>query len=440
MNETIVANATADGIGSISIIRVSGSRALEFATKITKRSFKPRYATLCNLYCENGELLDECIVIYFKAPFSFTGEDVIEFQTHGGYMIANLIEQRVINLGARLARAGEFSKRAYLNNKMDLAKASAIASIINARNEDAIKILMRVMSGELKEFVDTLRAELVKTLAFVEVCIDYADEDLPETLLKDASLMLRENIEKLEQIVKISMQRKGLIDGFKIAIVGKPNVGKSSILNSLLKLNRAIITDIEGTTTDRIEESLKVGTHLVRIIDTAGIREAKGLIEKLGIENSIKAIDEADIIVAVFDGSRVADIKDEKILELLKKSGKEIIYLLNKADLEFKFDKKLTNPLQISAKTNTDPLLERLKEVLDSKNYDGLLLTASYQIDSCIDAKEHLQKAKEWLDDENLELFATEINLSIDSISSITRPYQRDEILDEMFGNFCLGK
>lgn len=444
MNDTIVAISTANGVGAVSIIRVSGKEALAISLKLLKtKNLTPRYATLLKIYSLDDELIDRGIIIYFKSPKSFTGEDIVEFQTHGGFLISNLIIDELLKAGARLAQPGEFSKRAFLNDKMDLAKASSIQSLITARSKDALKILTYQMQGLLSEFVESLRGELVKTLAYTEVCIDYAEEDLPTDILEKINILLSKNYKKLDEIVTISNQRKGLIEGFKVAIIGKPNVGKSSILNALLSYDRAIISNEAGTTRDSIEESLMLGSHLVRIIDTAGIREGVSNIEKIGIETAIKKANEADIVLAVFDSSAKFDDEDRVILEIctgLEKNDKKIFYILNKSDLMQKFDKKLNKPLQISAKEGIGLVTDELKNYLDTKNYDGIMLTATYQINAVNSAKEAILRAKNLLNENELELFAYEINSAISEISSITRPFERTEILDEMFSSFCLGK
>lgn len=444
MNDTIVAISTANGVGAVSIIRVSGKEALAISLKLLKtKNLTPRYATLLKIYSLDNELIDRGIIIYFKSPKSFTGEDIVEFQTHGGFLISNLIIDELLKAGARLAKPGEFSKRAFLNDKMDLAKASSIQSLITARSKDALKILTYQMQGSLSGFVESLRGELVKTLAYTEVCIDYAEEDLPTDILEKINTLLGKNYKKLDEIVTISRQRKGLIEGFKVAIIGKPNVGKSSILNALLSYDRAIISNEAGTTRDSIEESLMLGSHLVRIIDTAGIREGVSSIEKIGIKTAIKKANEADIVLAVFDSSAKFDEEDRAILEIcmgLEKNDKKIFYILNKSDLIQKFDKKLNKPLQISAKEGIGLVTDELKNYLDTKNYDGIMLTATYQINAVNSAKEAISRAKNLLNENELELFAYEINSAISEISSITRPFERTEILDEMFSSFCLGK
>ena len=582
MSETIAAIATAHGIGGICIVRISGEEALSIALSLSHRSsLRPRYATLVNLFDASGEAFGEAILIYFKAPHSFTGEDVVEVQTHGGFTASSLALDAVLALGARIANPGEFSKRAFLNGKMDLSKAEAISDLINSRSQSAAKILSRSLRGELADFVANLRAALVKTLAFVEVCIDYAEDDLPSDVLQNSQEMLSQNIASLEKITRISRSRKGLIEGFKVAIVGKPNVGKSSILNSMLSFSRAIVSDEAGTTRDLIEESLQIGTHLIRIVDTAGIRHGGSKLESIGISYSLRAASEADVILAVFDASREWDAEDAQILKILREQKeKKIIYILNKCDLPRKFhpsaedldedleafsaknfaaenpilenfaaenlkqshtcdaslnscaqnlkaknlkrdlsaqnststnsaptsqialansinpkeqnfaakvglvapnteratvscaaenftkdDSKQNSansiapnsstinsvrqntqansifaPLEISANEGVDQILTALESYLNSQNFDGLMLSNERQILSCESALAALKNASERLACGELELFAFEINRAIEAIARISRPFERDEILDEMFSNFCLGK
>ena len=259
---TIVAIATANGIGSISIVRISGVNALEIATKISKKTtFQPRLATLSSLYDINNEVIDEALVLYFKAPFSFTGEDVIEFQCHGGVAIANMLVNEALKHGAKIANPGEFSKRAFFNNKIDLTKAEAISKIIEARSEDAVKLLARQLKGELTNFVNEIREDLLFMLAYTEVSIDYAEDDLPADIFEQIKNKMEKIIVKLSNTLDASIRREGMIEGFKVAIIGKPNVGKSSLLNKLLNYDRAIISDIAGTTRDTIEESVKIAIN-----------------------------------------------------------------------------------------------------------------------------------------------------------------------------------
>ncbi len=434
-------------MGGISIIRLSGSLALKIATKIThKDSLTPRYATLTPIYTQKEQFIDEAIVIYFKSPFSFTGEDIVEFQCHGGLVVADMILDSCIYHGARLANPGEFTKRAVINGKMDLSKAEAIAGLIESKSVDAALILSKQLKGQLQEFVETLRDSLVEVLAFVEVNIDYAEEDLPQDLQDQIMEKLLENQNLLQKSVDASESRQGLLNGFRVSIIGKPNVGKSSLLNSLLSYNRAIISEIAGTTRDTIEESIKIGTHLIKIVDTAGIRDANDEIEKIGIERSIEAIEESEIVIALFDGSDRLGEDDEKIISLINRyrDQKEIIVAINKVDLEQNIQKSkldIFDPILISCKGETRVITQRLKAFLDTQSLeDDMMLISKRQIDATKRALKAIKEAKEVLLSGELELFAYNINESIESISSITKSFERDEILDKMFSNFCLGK
>lgn len=441
---TIVAIATANGIGSISIVRISGANALAIASKISKKTtFQPRLATLSYLYDTNNEIIDEALVLYFKAPFSFTGEDVVEFQCHGGVAIANMIVDEVLKSGARLANPGEFSKRAFFNNKIDLSKAEAISKIIEARSADAVKLLARQLKGELTNFVNEIREDLLFMLAYTEVSIDYAEEDLPTDIYEQIENKLQKITLKLSNTLEASRRREGMIEGFKVAIIGKPNVGKSSLLNKLLNYDRAIISDIAGTTRDTIEESVKIGTHIIKIVDTAGIRNASDVIERIGIEKSIETLNEADIVIALFDNSKNCDDEDKKILELINEnSNKEIIKVLNKSDLDNLFDKSiLNNFIELSTKEDINPLIKRVEQILDSNTFgDEMTLISKRQVSSVENTLYNINLSKEPLSSGELEFFAHFITEALENISSITRPYENDEMLDVMFGEFCLGK
>ena len=441
---TIVAIATANGIGSISIVRISGVNALEIATKISKKTtFLPRLATLSSLYDSNNEVIDEALVLYFKAPFSFTGEDVIEFQCHGGFAIANMLVNEALKHGARIANPGEFSKRAFFNNKIDLTKAEAISKIIEARSEDAVKLLARQLKGELTNFVNEIREDLLFMLAYTEVSIDYAEDDLPTDIFEQIKNKMEKIIVKLSNTLDASRRREGMIEGFKVAIIGKPNVGKSSLLNKLLNYDRAIISDIAGTTRDTIEESVKIGTHIIKIVDTAGIRDASDVIEKIGIEKSIQATNEADIVIALFDNSKNCDEEDEKIIELIKEnSNKQILKVLNKSDLQNLFDKtKIDDFIELSTKEDINPLIKKIEVILDSNTHsDEMTLISKRQILSVENTLYNINLSKNPLDSGELEFFAHYITEALEQISSITRPYENDQMLDVMFGEFCLGK
>ena len=447
MNATITAIATAYGVGSIAIIRLSGDRALEIAKRVTRRDvLKTRYAHLTPLYNEKDELIDEAITIFFEGPKSFTGEDVVEFQCHGGVVVAQEILSATLDAGARLAEPGEYSKRAFMNGRIDLTEAEAIAQLIEAKSEDAAKILAKQMKGSLREYVEEVRDQLLHALAYSEVTIDYAEEDLPQDLIEQIQERLTTIGQNLRKTLQVSESRQGLMQGFKVSLIGKPNVGKSSLLNALLNYNRAIVSEIAGTTRDTIEEQVKIGSHIIRIVDTAGIREAGDEIERIGIERSIEAVEESDIVIAIFDGSRPLDGEDGKIIALMHehKEDREFVCVINKQDLEQQFDAVPLSdftPVGITAKVDGSELIERLKNIMDRQNVsDEMMLISSRQIEAVKKTLENIDEAIEPLGDQDLEIFSFHMNQAIHAMASITRPFDNEEMLDKMFGSFCLGK
>jgi tRNA modification GTPase len=446
MSSTIAAIATASGISSISIVRLSGEDSLRLAQIVShKTNIIPRHAHLTSLYNKEDELIDHAIMIYFKNPHSFTGEDIVEFQCHGGAVVATEILETLIAHGARLALPGEFSKRAFLNGKIDLTKAEAIAKLIEAKSVDAAKILAKQLKGDLKEFIDESREAMLKAMAYSEVMIDYAEEDIPEDVLESIVTQLDALVLKIENIVDASHRRKGLIEGFRVAIIGKPNVGKSSLLNGFLAQERAIVSDIAGTTRDTIEEQVRIGSHIIRLIDTAGIRDARDSIEKIGVERSLESIKEADVVIALFDLSRSFDEEDAKIVEIIEQiEDKEVIVVLNKSDLAPQLDLKRLegfSTINISAKKDFKALMHKLEAFFDSIGEDEeLMLISTRQIEAVEQTKKAILEAKEPLLRGELEFFSYHLQDAISALSSISKPYDSEEILDKMFGEFCLGK
>ncbi|WP_456480211.1 tRNA uridine-5-carboxymethylaminomethyl(34) synthesis GTPase MnmE [Nautilia sp.] len=441
--DTIAAISTPNGVGAISIVRLSGADAYETAKKLTKKDLHPRTATLSKLYDKNGELIDIGIVIYFKAPNSFTGEDIVEFQCHGGVAVSRIVLETLLDYGARTALPGEFTKRAFLNGKIDASQAEAIAKLIETRSREGAKLLSRQLEGDLGKFVDEVREKLIEIMAYTEVFIDYAEEDLPETLGYEIEERLKKIESLLNHTLDVSKRREGMLKGYKIAIIGKPNVGKSSILNALLNRQRAIVSDIAGTTRDTIEEDIQIGSHLIRIIDTAGIRAAKDEIEKIGVERSKEAIKEADIVLCVFDASEFTE-EDKEILDIIKNSDKDVIIVINKTDKGINIDLedfKGYPIVKISAKEDISPLIESLKNILDSyTSEDEHILISTRQIKAVEKALNAINESKEFLITGELELFSYQIQDAIKAISEITRPFEYDEMLDKMFGSFCVGK
>ena len=446
MSKTIAAIATASGISSISIIRLSGELSLSIAKKITKRAtLDIRVAHLSSLYNREEQLIDQAIVLYFENPKSFTGEDIVEFQCHGGQIVAQEILETTLAYGATLAQPGEFSKRAFLNGKIDLTKAEAIAKLIEAKSVDAAKILARQLKGDLKEFIDMSRDAMLKATAYSEVMIDYAEEDIPADILENIVNQLDALIEQIDKIVDSSHRRKGLIEGFRVAIVGKPNVGKSSLLNGLLSYERAIVSEIAGTTRDTIEEQVRIGTHIIKLIDTAGIREAQDMVEKIGVERSLASMVEADVIIALFDMSRPFDSEDREICNLLELNREKIIIVArNKSDLEKEFfgdALEKFSPIDVSAKYDFKALTNKLEKIFNDIGSDEeLMLISTRQIEAVLKTKEAILEAKEPLLRGELEFFSYHLQDAITALSSISKPYDSEEILDKMFGEFCLGK
>lgn len=443
---TIAAIATASGISSISIIRVSGDLALTLAKKVSKKNeVIPRHAHLTSLYNKDNHLIDHAILIYFKNPHSFTGEDIVEFQCHGGMIVAQEILETLLAHGAVLAEPGEFSKRAFLNGKIDLTKAEAIAKLIEAKSVDAAKILAKQLKGDLKDFINESREAMLRATAYSEVMIDYAEEDIPDDILNNIVTQLDALIIKIDNIVDASKRRKGLIEGFRVAIIGKPNAGKSSLLNGLLSYERAIVSEIAGTTRDTIEEQVRIGSHIIRLIDTAGIRDARDTIEKIGVERSLESIAEADVVIALFDASRPFNEEDAKIVDILDNiEDKEIIVAVNKSDLEKVLELNNLEKfsfIELSAKHNFKTLTDKLQEYFDNIGTDEeLMLISARQIDAVEKTKQAIIEAKEPLLLGELEFFSYHLQDAITALSSISKPYDSEEVLDKMFGEFCLGK
>ncbi|MDD7568023.1 MAG: tRNA uridine-5-carboxymethylaminomethyl(34) synthesis GTPase MnmE [Helicobacter sp.] len=458
-SKTIIGISTPVGTGAICIVRISGKQALPITLSLSKRDFlKPRYATLSFIYDEANRPIDEAILLYFKAPHSYSGEDICEIQCHGGVLIGKTIIQRALDLGATLARPGEFTKRAFLNGKLDFAQAQAICALINSQSTHANEILLRQLRGELSEFVAQVRAELIEILAYSEVSIDYSEELESSTsmLLSQKLLALRH---KLAVLHEDSKHRQGVIEGFRICIIGKPNVGKSSLLNALLASPRAITSSIPGTTRDIIEESLSVGGQIVRLVDTAGIRDSYDEIEQIGIQRSYLMLDSANIILALFDSSAPLTSEDRTILDILSAQRKaHILLLLTKADIsrdssplleDFSHPLLLSQkPLKISAthgkqeefsEFNPQQIFTLLEEFLSTQHsFDGLMLTSSFQIGCVKRALDSIDLARTKL--EELELFSFHINECINAICAITEPFEHSQMLDKMFSEFCLGK
>jgi len=317
--------------------------------------------------------------------------------------------------------------------------------LIESKSKDSVKILSKQLRGDLSEFVNRIRDELLEIMAYVEVNIDYAEEDLPLDLIQQIKDKLLKISDLLEKSLKVSKKREAMFNGFKVAIIGKPNVGKSSLLNNLLHYDRAIVSDIAGTTRDIIEEEITIGTHIIKIVDTAGIRDkTNDKIEKIGIEKSKKAVEEADIVIAMFDNSRPFDNEDDKILTIIKNLEKDVLIVLNKIDLESKFDiSKLSgfNFIKATQKDENFKIEQELEKLLDSySTYQDNMLISLRQVEAVENSLNAIKNSFDLIEIQELELFSYHIQEAIYSISQITKPYDHDEVLDKMFSNFCVGK
>jgi tRNA modification GTPase len=446
LDETICAIASASKEGAISIVRLCGKEAYDTALALSKKnSITPRNATLSYIYDASNNPIDSVIIIYFKGPNSYNGEDIVELQCHGGVMSASLILSRCLECGARLAEPGEFTKLAVLNSKITIDQAEAINALINANSEKSAKYLAKHLQGSLGVMVDEMRSSLIDALSFSEVCIDYADEDLPIDTIDKLKSKITKIADTLEYTVKASVAREGLFQGFKVSIIGKPNVGKSSLLNKILNFERAIVSHIAGTTRDTIEEQIKIGGFAIRLVDTAGIRKTEDEIERIGIEYSIKAFNDAEIVLALFDSSRELDEEDEEIIRLINSDkNKKIIIVLTKSDLGIHIDRAVLenfHTIQYSKNENPVTIYKALERILEeSYDYEGDILINKRQIDSAIGAFNEVSSALLFLETLELEFFSYHIKEAIIHISSIRKPYDNEEMLDSMFKNFCLGK
>lgn len=390
--DTICAIATPIGEGGISIIRISGNNALDMASSIFRpknkqdiknmKTYTMRYGNVIN--AENNEIVDDVILSYMKGPYSYTGENVVEINCHGGVVATNRVLNEIVKAGARLSDPGEFTKRAFLNGKIDLSQAEAVIDIIRAKTELSMKSAIMQSKGSLSKEIGELRKYLLNVLALIEYAVDFTEDDediIDDNLLFQIKDGINKTIERIKKLLKNADEGKIIRDGLNMVIVGKPNVGKSSLLNALLKEKRAIVTDIPGTTRDIIEEYINIDGIPVRIIDTAGIRDTEDTVEKIGVERSKEKIEEADLVVFMMDSSREVDDEDKLIIDAVK--DKKYITLLNKIDLNRKISDdiigNLRNIIEISAKNEIgiDNLKDKIKELFFDGEIDSESLIIS---------------------------------------------------------------
>jgi tRNA modification GTPase len=452
MNRNIVAISTAMGNGGISIIRLSGKDVRLIADKvflsiggICPSNFEPRKMYLGEF--SYNDTKDRCMCVYFKAPYSYTGEDMIEFQCHGGITLTNKIFESLVELGCEPATKGEFSKLAFLNGKLSLDEAEGIIDVINAESDSELKSGYNLMQGGLRQEVENIQVRLTELLAKLEVTLDYPEEDLEEETRDNVRLTLENIKSELVKILSTASYGKCIKDGVRILIYGRTNAGKSSLLNTLLNYDRAIVTDVQGTTRDTLEEVFNYKGYKFILIDSAGIRQSDDIVESIGINKSKKALDYADIVLYIVDDSQSLEKEDKDIIKSI--SDKNVIVVVNKSDLNQKLDadclpfKKI---LSVSTKTgaNIETLKEMLLDFVVSQNtgVSNIVLTNTRHIDAirraidCVDMS--LNSVKD--DMVNLDLVSIDIKNVWLALGDITGNSDNEKIIDDIFSKFCVGK
>ena len=448
MNDTIAAISTTMGVGAISIIRVSGDDSINIVNSIFSGDLTKVDSHTINYgyIIDNNEKIDEVLVSVMRAPRTFTREDVVEINTHGGIAITNKVLELLLNNGCRLAEPGEFTKRAFLNGRVDLVEAEGVMDLINAKTEKSRKLALNQVNGDVSNLIKSLREEILNTIGNIEVNIDYPEYEDIEVI---TNKQIKDNISNLEEKIKLILNKsensKIIKEGIKTIIIGSPNVGKSSILNKLLNEDKAIVTDVAGTTRDIVEGQVLIDGILLNIIDTAGIRETTDLVESIGVKKSIDLIEEADLILYVLNNNEKLTTEEEKLLEKIK--NKNSIIIVNKIDLDNKLDlSKLPNYIEMSIKDNIgiDNLKNKIKELFNLEKIekeDMTYLSSARSISllkQCLKSIEEIKKGLE----ENLPIDMIEIDLKQiwSTLGEIIGETYTEELLDHIFKNFCLGK
>lgn len=452
---TIVAISTAPGIGGIGIIRMSGEQCFDILDKVFKQKKYQKieeikgYSIKYGFIMEEETIIDEVLVSYFKAPKSYTAENMCEINSHGGIVIMNKILDLCLRNGAELAEPGEFTKRAFLNGRLDLSQAEAVIDIINSKTEREAKVSIDQLEGNLSEKIEKIRRIVISVMADIEATIDYPEYDLEEVTNNKISNILDEVDELLNSLEKSFYNGKILREGINTAIIGRPNAGKSSLLNIILNEERAIVTDIEGTTRDTIEEFISIEGVPLKIIDTAGIRKANDEVEKIGVNKAKEIAQKSDIIIAIFDSNKKLNEEDKEILDLLE--NRNAIILLNKIDLDRKIDikeiEKYKKPIvEISTKTREglDKLYNEISKMfkLNEIAIDGETIVSNERHKNIIiNSRKNLDKARETIKNNMpIDIISTYLKEIIEELGKITGETVTEDVISEIFSKFCLGK
>ncbi|MBQ2898040.1 MAG: tRNA uridine-5-carboxymethylaminomethyl(34) synthesis GTPase MnmE [Clostridia bacterium] len=443
---TIAAISTPFGSGGIAVIRISGHEAFCVADKFfvcqkAKRLFEVDANTVHygKVYDKDKKIIDNAVVTVFKAPHSFTGEDTVEISCHGGILIAKKVLKSAIDHGAVLAQRGEFTKRAFLNGKMDLSQAEGVIDLINSVSDRGAEAAVFQLEGRLSEKINVMRNKLLNLAAHLQAYVDFPEEEIEELGTENISLLLSEIISECEKLIKSADYGKILKDGIPVAVIGKPNVGKSSLLNCLSGEEKAIVTNVAGTTRDIVEEYISIDGFAVKLMDTAGIRKTEDLVESIGVKKSVEAAKKASFVLAVFDGSKPFDNEDREILDFIK--DKKALIVLNKSDLG---SVNNINGIKMSAKSGEgfDELIEQMKEMISSgENKDGEVITNERHYECLVKCLKHLNEAfSAAKGGMMLDMIGIDIELSIEALGEIVGLTVSEEIVDKVFHNFCLGK
>lgn len=457
LTDTICAIATGMGNAGIGIIRISGSEAINIASKVFKpandkkvvKTMKSYTAAFGGVY-DGDNMIDEGILLLMKGPHTYTCEDVCELQCHGGVHVLKEVLETVIKAGARIAEPGEFTKRAFLNGRIDMSQAESVMDIINAKNDFAVKSSLVQLKGELKDRITEMRDTILYNTAFIESALDdpehYSLEGYPQKL----RVIVDNMVDNVDKLLATYDNGRVLKEGIKTVIAGKPNAGKSSLLNLLLGEDRAIVTEIEGTTRDTLEEVVNINGIILNIVDTAGIRSTDDVVEKIGVDKALKNVDNADLILYVVDGSKPLDDNDSQIISHIK--GRNVITVINKSDLDVVVDKLLISEelpgdiIEISAKYGDGK--EELYNILNDKFFSGqlqyndeLYITNSRHKDELIKTRESLSKVIESIDmGMEEDFFSIDLLDAYEHLGMILGETMRDDLADKIFAEFCMGK